>query len=98
MHETIMFAWQTARWDRTAAQISLGTSPSVTDVIAALTPQQIRVIATREAQAVRVRWANDSQFWRDLLVAANAADQKGLAALHLHAKLSVCSEPAQLRE
>lgn len=73
-------------------------SPSVTDVIGALTPQQIRAIATRESQAIRVRWANDPQFWRDLLIAAEAGDQKGLAALHLHAKLSLCSELAQLSD
>jgi hypothetical protein len=98
MHETIMFAWQTARWDQTAAQISLGMAPSVINVIAALTPQQIRVIASRESQAVRIRWANDPYFWRDLLVAAKAGEQKRLATLHLHAKLLLCSEIAHLRE
>lgn len=98
MHETAMFAWQTARWDRTAAQMFLGMSSSVTDVIAALTPQQIRIIAAREPRAIRVRWADDPPLWRDLLAAASTGDQKRLATLHLHAKLLLASELAQLRD
>ncbi|MGH8240084.1 MAG: hypothetical protein ACREXP_24145, partial [Steroidobacteraceae bacterium] len=89
MHETAMFAWQTARWDRTVAQMSLAMSPSVADVIAALTPQQVRAIAARESQCIRVRWADAPRFWRDLLMTAKAGDVEKLAELHLHAKLLV---------
>lgn len=92
MHETTMFAWQTARWDRTVAQMSLGMSLSVAEVVAALTPQQIRALATRESQGIQVRWADDPRLWRDLLLAAKAGDEEKLAELHLHAKLSLCSE------
>lgn len=98
MHETTIFAWQTARWDKTVAQMSLGMSLSVADVIAALTPQQIRAIAARERQGVQVRWADDPRFWRDLLSAAKAGDDQKLAELHLHAKLLMTSELAQLRK
>lgn len=98
MHETIIFAWQTARWDRTVAQMSLGMSPPVAELIAALTPRQIRAIAARESQGIRVRWADDSRFWRDLLVAAKAQDDERLAELHLHAKLLLCGELAQLHK
>lgn len=97
MHETTMFAWQTARWDRTVAQMSLAMSPSVVAIVAGLTPQQIRAISTREKRAVRIRWAADAQFWRDLLMAAEARNNERMAALHLHAKLLLCGELAQLQ-
>lgn len=96
MHELTIFAWQTARWDRTVAQMSLGMSPPVVELIAALTPQQVRAIATRDSQGMRVRWADDPRFWRDLLVAAKAGNDEKLAEIHLHAKLLLCSELAQL--
>lgn len=96
MHEAIMFAWQTARWDRTVAQVSLGMARPVAELIAALTPQKIRAIAARESQGIRVRWANDGRYWRDLLVCAKAGDDEKLAELHLHAKLLLCSELVQL--
>jgi hypothetical protein len=97
MHETIMFAWQTARWDRTVARLALAMSPPVVDVIAGLTPQQVRVIATHESNAIGVRWEDDLEFWRDMLIAANAGNVRRLAELHLHAKLLLCAELAQLR-
>lgn len=96
MHELTIFAWQTARWDRTVAQISFGMSASVVDLIAALTPQQVRAIATQESQSMRVRWADDPRFWQDLLMAAKAGDDEKLAEIHLHAKLLLCGELAQL--
>lgn len=80
------------RWDRTVAQMALGMSPSVAEVIAALTPQQIREVAARESQGIRVRWADDPRFWRDLLMSAKAGDGEKLAELHLHAKLLLSSE------
>lgn len=90
MLETIMFAWQTARWDRTVAQISFAMLPSVVDIVAALTPQQLREIAARSPQALRVRWSEDVVFWRDLLTAAGDEDPKRLSDLQLHAKLALC--------
>jgi hypothetical protein len=96
MHEVIMFAWQTARWDRTVAQLSLGMTPSVADTVAALTPQKVREIAARESQAVEIRWANNPVFWRDVLVAASEGSDERLAELHLHAKLLLCGELAKL--
>lgn len=75
--------------------MSLGMSPSVAELIAALTPQQIRAIAAHESQGIRVRWADDPQFWRDLLASAKAGEDEKLAELHLHAKLLVCRELAQ---
>ena len=90
MHETLMFAWQMARWDATVALMSFGMPPSVTPVIAALTPHQIRAIATRESGSLQIRWSGNVPFWRDLLIAAQAAKHEKLAALHLEAKLLLC--------
>jgi hypothetical protein len=98
MQETMMFAWQTARWDRSAAQLLLGMSARVANIIAALTPQQVRTIAAREPHAVRVRWGGDPWFWRDLLLAASMSDHQRLAALQLTGKLRICSELAQMRD
>ena len=96
MNEMTMFAWQTARWDQTVAQLSLGMTPSVAKVIAALTPKQVREISARESQVIEVRWANDPPFWRDLLLAAMAGSDERLAELRLHAKLLLCGELSQL--
>lgn len=95
MHETVMFAWQTARWDRTVAQMVLGMSRSVAELISSLTPRQILAIATRESQSIGVRWANDPRFWRDLLLAAQTGNDERLADVQLHAKLLFCSELAR---
>lgn len=97
MHETTMFAWQTARWDKTVAQLSLGMTSGVVAIVATLTPQQIRVIATTQSEGIRVRWDDDVQFWRELLKAANAKEARKLAELHLLAKLRLCGGIAQLR-
>jgi hypothetical protein len=96
MHEVIMFAWQMARWDSTAVALSFGMSPAVISTISALTPHQIRTIASRESQAVQIRWANNLAFWKDLLVAAQAGRDEKLAALQLEAKLMLCAEPHAL--
>jgi len=90
MLETLMFAWQTARQDRTVALMAFAMSSSVAEIIAGLTPRQIRTIATRESHTVQIRWASNLPFWHDLLMAAQEDDEKQLAALHLHAKLMLC--------
>jgi hypothetical protein len=90
MHELMMFAWQTACWEHSVALMCFGMVPSVISIISALTPHQIRTVASRESASVRVRWASDLQFWEDLLLAARSGDEKRLAALHLHGKLTLC--------
>lgn len=98
MQETLMFAWQTARWDRLAAQFLLGMSFRVANIIAGLTPQQVRTIAEREPQAVRIRWGDDPVFWQDLLSAASMADYQRLATLKLTGKLRICSELTDIHD
>lgn len=87
MHETLMFAWQMARSDCIAAQVSFAMRPSVAATIGALMPNQVRAIASRRGGEIRVRWDDDSHFWRELLLAAAAGDDEAILDLHLHAKL-----------
>ena len=95
MHEAIMFAWQLVSSDRTTAIMSFGMLASVAQIIAELTPKDIREIATREHAAITIRWADDAQLWREFLVAASAGDDNRLAALHLYAKLLLCGDLPQ---
>lgn len=65
---------------------------AVIPVIAALTPHEIRTIAARESASFQIRWSDNVGFWRDLLIAAQAAKSEKLAALHLEAKLLLCGQ------
>ncbi|MGH8251919.1 MAG: hypothetical protein ACREVI_14710 [Steroidobacteraceae bacterium] len=87
VQETLMFAWQMARSDRTAAQVSFAMRAPVAAMIGELTPSQVRDIASRTSGDIRVRWERDGHFWRELLLAAEAGDDEAVAELHLHAKL-----------
>ena len=53
------------------------TSP-VVRLIASLTVSQVRAIALSNASQIRVRWDNDPEFWRDLLVACRAGEERAL--------------------
>lgn len=90
--ETPPIFWQTARWDSIVAGMSFGMSRSVVRLISELTPHQIRTVASRESQAVQIRWADNIAFWEDLLVAANGGLDDKLDALQLEAKLMLVSE------
>jgi hypothetical protein len=87
IQETLIFAWQMARSDRRAAQVLFAMRPSVAAMIGALTPGQVRDIASRRSGDIHVRWAEDGRFWRELLLAAEAGNEQAVAELHLHAKL-----------
>ena len=95
MHEAMMFAWQLVGSDRTTAMMAFGILGRVTEIIAELTPKDIREIATREHSAITIRWADDVKLWREFLVAANAGDDNRLAALHLQVKLLLCGDLPQ---
>ena len=92
--EVLMFAWQTARWDRAVARQLFGMASSVAEIIAVLTPHQVLDIASREHLSVRVRWAENVPFWKDFLMAAANSDDDRLADVHLYAKLLLCGELA----
>jgi len=41
---------------------------------------------------LRLRWADDKNFWSRLLVAARDGEEVDLAETHLHAKLLLCGD------
>jgi hypothetical protein len=83
--EALMFAWQVAKDDRRVAHMVFGMAPAVTSIIASLSMQQVRVVASHSAQVMRVRWDDKPKFWRELLIAARATDASGFMALKHHA-------------
>ncbi len=89
VQETLMFAWQMARSDRTAAQVSFGMRPTVAVIIGELMPGQVRAIASRASGDIHVRWEQDGRFWREILLAAETGNDEAIAELHLHAKLQL---------
>lgn len=89
VQETLMFAWQMARSDRTAAQVSFAMRSTVAAMIGQLTPGQVRTIASRASGDIHVRWEQDGRFWREILLAAEAGNDEAIAELHLHAKLQL---------
>lgn len=93
--ETLMFAWQLAREDRRVAQIVFGMAPAVADCIGALTMQQVRITAGEGVRFFRVRWDDQPQFWRELLISAREEDEAALIALRRDAKLLFCGELIQ---
>jgi hypothetical protein len=90
--ETLMFAWQVAREDGHVAQIVFAMTPAVADCIAALTMQQVRTIAIEGSRFLRIRWDDEPQFWRELLICAREGDEAALTALRRDAKLLFCGE------
>src|ERR1700722_19445463 len=87
MQEMLIFAWHTVKWDQRIARLSLGMAPAVAESIAALTPGQLTIIAGNYRGALCLRWYNQPDFWRRLLIAARDNDEEILAEIHLHAKL-----------
>lgn len=94
--ETLMFAWQSAREDPSVAQMFFAMAPPVADGIAAMTMQQVRRAALLSAKFLRIRWEGEPRFWRELLIAARAADAESLKALRRDAKLLFVGELIQL--
>lgn len=94
--ETLMFAWQVAREDGHVAQIVFAMTPAVAVCIAALTMQQVRTIAIEGSRFLRIRWDDEPQFWRDLLICAREGDEAALTALRRDAKLLFCGELIQV--
>jgi hypothetical protein len=92
MQETLIFAWHSVKWDRRVARLSLGMSPRVADIIAAISPQQLADISHRHSGELRLRWQDDAEFWRQLLRTARSGDVDTLDEIHLHAKLLLCGE------
>jgi hypothetical protein len=90
--ETLLFARQVAREDVNVAKAMFAMTSPVVRLIASFTVSQVRAIAIGIARQLRVRWDNDTEFWRDLLVACRAGDEDAMAALRRQGKLLFCGE------
>lgn len=92
MHETLMFAWHAVQADAKLARSILGVSDDVSVLIAGLTMRDVREIATRHGNVVRLRWPHLSSLWGKLLAAGKNGDRDALNEAHLHFKLLHCGE------
>jgi hypothetical protein len=93
--ETLLFARQTAREDVNVAKAMFAMTSPVASRIASLTLPQVKTIAVRNTQQLRVRWDNDPEFWGDLIVACRAGDERAIVALRHQGKLLFCGEFVQ---
>jgi hypothetical protein len=90
--ETLLFARQAAREDVNVAIAMFAMTSAVVRLIASLTVSQVRAIALRSASQLRVRWDNHPDFWRDLLTACRAGDERAIEAVRRQGKLLFCGE------
>jgi hypothetical protein len=90
--ETLLFARQAAREDVNVSIAMFAMTLSVARLIATLTVSQVRAIAFRNASQLRVRWDNHPDFWRDLLTACRAGDERAIESMRRQAKLLFCGE------
>ena len=90
--ETLLFARQAAREDVNVAKVMFAMTSPIARLIASLTVSQVRAIALGNARELRVRWDNHPEFWRDLLTACRADDEKAIAAIRRQGKLLFCGE------
>lgn len=90
--ETLMFAWQVAREDPRVAQILFAMTQPVAHLISSLAMQDIRTVAIERSHFLSVRWDDNAQLWRELLVAVATDDEEALEELRLHAKLLFCGD------
>jgi hypothetical protein len=90
--ETLLFGRQAAREDANVAIAMFAMTLSVARLIASLTVSQVRAIAFRNASQLRVRWDNHPEYWRDLLAACRAGDERAIEASRRQGKLLFCGE------
>ena len=92
---TLTVAWNCVRSDVTAACVLFGMSTAVAEIIGALRPFEIEVIAERQFHRMRPRWETRPQIWRDLLMAAMGADAAAMrdVAIYAHQLLSAETGP-----
>lgn len=92
MEETLLFAAQTVNWDAAVARLTLGMSSRVAEWLTELHPQHLADIWRQHSGELRLRWQEQPQFWRALLIAARDADGKALAECRMEAQLLFCAD------
>jgi hypothetical protein len=92
MRETLILAWSTASTDPHTASLLFGMSPAVATVFGELGPHDIDQIAAKHKHQLRLRWEEHPTFWRELLSAAQCADDEALHEIHLYSLQLLGSE------
>lgn len=90
--ETLILAWSTASTDPHTAGLLFGMAPAVAAIFAELGPHDIDQIAARHKHQLRLRWEEHPTFWRELLAAAQRADDEALHEIHLYSLQLLGSE------
>jgi hypothetical protein len=90
--ETLLFARQVAREDANVAIAMFAMTSAVVRMIASLTVSKVKAIARRNASHLRVRWDRHPDFWRDLLTACRAGDERAIEAIRRQGKLLFCGD------
>jgi hypothetical protein len=90
--ETLMFAWQAAREDSRIAQMIFAMTRPVARIIATLAMREISALAQEQTSCLRIRWSENTLFWRELLDSARGEDAVALEDARLHAKLLFCGD------
>jgi len=72
--EILILAWYGVRTDRPGANLLLGMSAAVSDIIAGLSLADINRIAERQFRHVRPRWEDRPDLWLKLLSASQTPD------------------------
>ena len=84
LRETLTLAWHTARSDPPTATLLLGIARPVTELIATLDLEELGRIASSYGEQLRPRWEHHSKFWRDMLLAARAGNERAMMDIQLY--------------
>lgn len=97
---TLMLAWNSVRSDPTSAQVLLGMTRPVSEVIAGFKFEDIDRIARKRFAYARPRWEDRPATWRRLVAAAQTPDPKAMGAFKLHAVQLIAGDllPTRLKE
>ena len=79
----LVYGWHLARSRPRAACLVFGSTMAGVESLAACSLVSLEAAADRNAEALRPRWANQTSFWRELLLAASAGADRRLHELLL---------------
>ena len=80
---TLVYGWHLARSRPRAACLVFGSTGSAVEALAACSLATLEAAAERNGEALRPRWAHQSGFWRELLLASSVGADKRLHELLL---------------
>jgi hypothetical protein len=80
---TLSYVWHTNRMAPHAAQILLGITPAVADILSTLSQHEVARIAERQFSDLRPRWEDQPAIWQRLLWAAHSEERHAWNDVHL---------------